>query len=169
MRRPEASACDSPGLSMVSGRRAGDRAVDTSRDGVVFPLLRDTRFSPLAPVIIALIAVLGAGVILFFEPLVHALGRVVSADWAQEFDNNEREFLERGPTTLWLFLLCAQTALWALLVFPLRSILDELYAWRDRATALAGLAALAIPVTAFVVVGALAELERPLWGKRRRL
>ena len=123
---------------------------------------RDAPPSALLPLAVAVIAVLVGLVILLFEPVAHAVGTVAGADWSRGFNTDERGFLERGPTALWLFLLCAQTTLWALLLFPLVGILRELAPWRRPTTELLGLGALALLVAASVIVARQADYPRPL-------
>jgi hypothetical protein len=114
-------------------------------------------------------SVIGVG-ILFFEPLAHAAGSLVGLRLSQDFTQAEWKFVKRDQTILWLFLLCAQTALWATLLGPIMRTLRELRPWHRRTTALLGAGGFIIAFgVLYVATRALGTPDYPLPGHAIKL
>jgi hypothetical protein len=74
--------------------------------------------------------------VIFIEPVAHWLAGVVGIDLGSAYDRDTRDYIDRVQTALWLFLLCAQVGLWAVLLVPIARALDDLRPWwRGRAAA----------------------------------
>jgi hypothetical protein len=107
----------------------------------------------------ALMAAFGMGgfvvglVVFFFEPVIHAGGNLAGVSVSRAFTKEELGFVERDQTALWLFLLCAQAALWAALLVPLTNALRALGKWRNRTPAVWGSLALLMGYVALVLPG----------------
>jgi hypothetical protein len=72
--------------------------------------------------------VLGA-LIVYIEPVIHAIGGLVGVDIGRTFTRREQKFMKRDQTVLWLLLLAGQTATWAVLLVPIAQTLDKVGRW----------------------------------------
>lgn len=104
------------------------------------------------------------GLLVFFaEPVGHAIGRLVGADIGQNFSGAELDFAHRDQTVVWLFLLCAQTALWAGLALPLLGTLRSFRNWRDGRAEFIGVLALLSLFGLLILLGQLnSVIDYPL-------
>jgi hypothetical protein len=74
--------------------------------------------------------------VIFIEPVAHWLAGAVGIDVGSTYDQDTRDFIDREQTALWLFLLCAQVGLWAVLLVPIARALENLRPWwRARSAA----------------------------------
>ena len=83
-------------------------------------------------VALGLARLLTGTLIVFVEPIAHWIGGLAGIDVGSTYDANARGFLSRQETALWLFLVCGQVGLWAVLLVPIARAVDAASRHYDR-------------------------------------
>jgi hypothetical protein len=97
-------------------------------------------------VLLLALAGVGLGALLFtFEPVLETIG--IGDGWTRA----EHDFAAQSETLFWFLLICAQTALWALLLVPVWSLIRALRRWISWGFVAIG-AVLTLVVASFVAL-----------------
>jgi hypothetical protein len=98
--------------------------------------------------------------IVFVEPIAHWIGGLAGIDVGSTYDANARGFLRRQETALWLFLVCGQVGLWAVLLVPIARAVDQLRRWW-RPARVAGYVGVVLGSTAVVGIASAKLVDFP--------